>query len=311
MADFKSNGKILLTGEYVVLDGAKALALPTSKGQHLEVVEAGKDIIDWKSINENGEVWFKMKFAIENGEFQTFLDTELQKDPEARNTALRLQQILASAYKLNPEKFGEEKGYSITTRLEFNRNWGLGSSSSLINNLAQWLEVDPYILLEKSFGGSGYDIAAAGSSHPITYQKTQNGPVFFAADFNPPFSDELFFVYLNKKQNSREAIAHYRNQGRKNITDLAEKISGITEQVISCDNLEEFKLLMQAHETLISKAIEIPRVQHQLFPDFTGLIKSLGGWGGDFILATGGEEEKNYFREKGYKTIFDYSDLIL
>ena len=30
---FYSNGKLLITGEYVVLDGAKALALPTKFGQ--------------------------------------------------------------------------------------------------------------------------------------------------------------------------------------------------------------------------------------------------------------------------------------
>lgn len=311
MAVFKSNGKILLTGEYVVLDGAKALALPTSKGQSLEVAEAGKDIIDWKSLDENDGIWFRMKFAIEKGEFQTFLDAELQKDPEARNTALRLQQILASAYELNPDKFAREKGYAITTKLDFSREWGLGSSSTLINNLAQWLEIDPYKLLEKTFEGSGYDIAAAGSRHPITFQKTESGPISLTVDFNPPFKNELFFVYLNKKQNSREAIAHYRNKSPENISELSEKISGITEQVISCDNLEEFKLLMQAHETLISKAINIPRLQHQLFSDYPGLIKSLGGWGGDFLLATGGEEERDYFRKKGYNTIFDYSDLIL
>ena len=34
---FYSHGKLLLTGEYVVLDGAKALAIPTNKGQYLTV----------------------------------------------------------------------------------------------------------------------------------------------------------------------------------------------------------------------------------------------------------------------------------
>ena len=35
--NFYSNGKLLLTAEYLVLDGAKALALPTKFGQDLEV----------------------------------------------------------------------------------------------------------------------------------------------------------------------------------------------------------------------------------------------------------------------------------
>jgi len=34
---YRSNGKLLLTGEYVVLDGALSLALPTTLGQRLTV----------------------------------------------------------------------------------------------------------------------------------------------------------------------------------------------------------------------------------------------------------------------------------
>lgn len=310
MQVFRSNGKILLTGEYAVLDGAKSLALPTKKGQSLKVEEGEKELISWTSKDENEKIWFQCDFRIGNGDFQALYSKNGKDDPEFENTAKRLQQILNSAFKANQEPF-HGRGYKITTELDFNRKWGLGTSSTLINNLATWLEVDPYRLLQESFGGSGYDIAAAKSDYPITYQITENGPVAFTADFHPDFQDKLFFVYLNRKQNSREAIAHYRNQPKENITNLTEKISGITEQLIKSESLEEFKMLLQAHETLISKAINLPRIQKQLFPDYNGLIKSLGGWGGDFILATGGEPEKEYLKRKGYNTIFNYPDLIL
>ena len=36
MSSYFSNGKLLLTSEYGVLGGAKALALPCKKGQNLE-----------------------------------------------------------------------------------------------------------------------------------------------------------------------------------------------------------------------------------------------------------------------------------
>ena len=42
---FYSNGKLLITGEYVVLDGAKALALPTKFGQSLVVKQGPKNQI--------------------------------------------------------------------------------------------------------------------------------------------------------------------------------------------------------------------------------------------------------------------------
>ncbi len=311
MQKFKSNGKILLTGEYAVLDGAKALALPCRKGQTLEVEKGQEETIEWKSLDNNMVTWFEGEFRINKGEFQPVLSKNQENNPEMINTANRLQQILKAAFNMNSEKFLKNDGFKVTTHLEFNRHWGLGTSSTLINNMANWLEVPPYKLLEASFGGSGFDIAAARHEHPITFQLTPQGPQAFISDFNPPFQDSLFFVYLNRKQNSREAIAHYRNQSSQDVTALTEKISGITEQIIHSEYLEEFKMLLNAHETLISKAINLPKIKLELFPDFPGLVKSLGGWGGDFILATGQEEEKEYFRKKGYNTIFYYRDLIL
>ena len=310
MENFRSNGKILLTGEYAVLDGAKSLALPTKFGQRMEALEGGESLLSWKSYDKDGKTWFRGKFKIIDEKVQTLLQPEDEKDPGQKAIASRLEKILTSAYKAKPQSL-KGKSYSIKTYLEFNREWGLGSSSTLINNLAQWLKIDPYQLLEESFGGSGYDIAAAGSNHPITYQKTEKGPVSLTADFDPPFKEELFFVYLNRKQNSREAIAHYRNQPKSNIEELIDKISGVTEQIIQTSSLAEFELLLQAHEALISNTINLPRVQNDLFEDYPRFIKSLGGWGGDFILATGGKNEKDYFRKKGYKTIFDYSEFIL
>ncbi|MFV8225054.1 GYDIA family GHMP kinase [Christiangramia aquimixticola] len=305
MQEFRSNGKILLTGEYAVLDGAKSLALPTTKGQTLKVDGGEQNLLTWKSYDEKNKVWFETRFKINEGDFELEISTQ---DPDSGKITTRLQQILKQLFKIHPEKF--ITGLDISTHLDFNRNWGLGTSSTLINNLAQWIDTDPYQLLAETFGGSGYDIAAAQNDHPITYQLTQKGVSVFTADFNPEFKDELFFVYLNKKQNSREAIAHYRKQDPTQLQELIDKISGITEQIIHSTNLTEFKMLLQAHETLISKTIQLPRIQKQLFPDFNGLVKSLGAWGGDFVLATGKEKEKEFFRQKGYQDILDYNELI-
>ncbi len=306
MQQYRSNGKLLITGEYAVLNGAKSLAVPTRLGQQMEVSEGEENKIFWTSLDEYKNIWFEVEFTIDDGEFNPMINRDNSAQPEV---TARLQQLFKSAFKANVEAF-TDKGYIVTTQLDFNRKWGLGTSSTLVNNLAQWLHINPYRLLEESFGGSGYDIAVAGSNLPVTYQLTTNGPAALTADFDPAFKDELFFVYLNRKQNSREAIAHYKNQPLDNIHDLTEKISGITEQIISCGNIEEFRMLINAHEVLISLAINLPRIKTTLFPDFPGLIKSLGGWGGDFILASGRDEEKQYFREKGYSTIFEYSELI-
>ncbi|APU67733.1 GYDIA family GHMP kinase [Christiangramia flava] len=305
--NFKSNGKILLTAEYAVLDGAKALALPTKFGQSMEVSLSGSPgIIQWKSLDANGNTWFETRMQIsENG----ILSAAHSADKEEKKLVERLEQILNHCFDKKPGFF-HGKGFTITTRLDFDRSWGLGTSSTLINNLAQWLEIDAFDLLANTFGGSGYDLAAAANDQPITYQLGTGKPAVFKADFNPPFQDELFFVYLNRKQNSRQAIARYKAQ-ESEIQKLVEKISGLTEQIMQCEDLPTFELLLNTHEALISQAIALPQVKNELFPDFPGSIKSLGGWGGDFVLATGNEQAENYFRNKNYHTIFRYQDLIL
>ena len=154
------------------------------------------------------------------------------------------------------------------------------------------------------------DIAAAQIKQAFTYQKGQNNRSALTVSFNPVFKDYLFFVHLNRKQNSRASISHYKEQPKEFLEETITKISALTSRFISCESLEEFNLLIEIHETLISKLINIPKIKSKLFPDYPGAIKSLGGWGGDFILATGGEFEKNYFRKKGFKTILAYSGIV-
>ncbi|MDR9457098.1 MAG: GYDIA family GHMP kinase [Salegentibacter sp.] len=306
MKKFYSHGKLLITGEYAVLDGAKALALPTKYGQEMQVESTDKPEISWTSLDEKEDIWFGGSFILKNDNF--FLKEENNK-PSVLDS--RLLQVLNAAKMLNPEFFSEKQGFKITTKLDFNRKWGLGSSSTLINNIASWLNIDAYKLLEKTFGGSGYDIAAAQQDSAFTYQLIKGQASVLKSHFEPQFEDKLFFVYLNQKQNSREAIAHYRNQPRENIDVLTDKISGLTEQFLHCETLHEFRVLMDLHETLISKAINLPKIKTRLFPDFSGSIKSLGGWGGDFVLATGSEEDQQYFRDKNYNTIIPFSKMKL
>ena len=299
---FYGHGKLLITGEYLVLDGALALAIPTKKGQKLTVAEAEQPGITWEGLKESGEVWFTfhLDYALFN-----------QSQPAAsENPEIRLLQILLAAQKLNPEFLKEQPSLKVTTQLEFHQKWGLGSSSTLIYMLAQWAEVDAYKLLELTFGGSGYDIACAGNDSPILYQRSEDVPQVFQTNFYPDFSDQLFFVYLNKKQNSREAIANYRKQPEARKKEAIQKVSGITETLLTVDSIFSFNVLIEAHERIIASVLNIPTVKQNLFPDFKGSVKSLGAWGGDFILATGGPEAQDYFRAKGYETILSFDEMI-
>jgi hypothetical protein len=61
----------------------------------------------------------------------------------------------------------------------------------------------------------------------------------------------------------------------------------------------------------MSEILEIQTVKNSLFSDFNGTVKSLGAWGGDFVLVVSNENPTAYFKAKGFETIITYSDMIL
>lgn len=302
METFYSHGKLLISSEYAVLDGAIALALPTKFGQSLDVESNSDNTIHWKSISNSGNVWFEAVFII---------DTTLKiSSKNTSNIAVRLVQVLEALQQLNPTLFEAHKGYALTTTLEFPENWGLGSSSTLINNLAQWAQVDAFKLLELTFGGSGFDIACAQQDTGILFQLDKEKPTVKSVGFSPPFLDALFFVHRNQKQNSRDGIRSYKTLTANQSLDFSE-LNSLTLDLLNCSDLKNFESLIEQHERYISTLIQQPPLKEALFSDYKGAIKSLGAWGGDFFLATGDPSSIEYFKSKGYTTILPFSEMIL
>ena len=264
--EFYSNGKLLLSGEYAILDGALGLAIPTSYGQSLHVTPTTSGFLEWASLDENDEVWFTVKLDISNLEVISTSNEAIAKV---------LVTLLLEANTQNPLLLTDSDGFQIETRLTFPKSWGLGTSSTLINNLAQWARVDAYQLL-----------------------------------WNAIFKDSLYFVHLNQKQSSKKAITNYREQ-QFDKPQLIKNISSITQKIINASTLSGFESLMEEHEALLSNILNIAPVKQQLFPDYFGMVKSLGAWGGDFVLATGDDKTIPYFKAKGYPTIIPYSKMVL
>lgn len=298
--EFYSNGKLLLSGEYAILDGALGLAIPTSYGQSLQVTPTSSGVLEWTSLDENDHSWFSATFDLANLKIVSTSDEAM---------AQTLAHLLLEANAQNPLLLTDSDGFEVTTRLTFPRSWGLGTSSTLINNLAQWARVDAYQLLWNAFGGSGYDIACAQHNSPITYRRLDGEPKVETIDFDPIFKDSLYFVHLNQKQSSKEAIANYKNR-QFDRNKLIQEISSITHRMIEVPTLAGFESLMEKHENLLSDVLQEQPVKQRLFPDYFGMIKSLGAWGGDFVLATGDEKTMAYFKGKGYSTVIPYSRMI-
>ena len=300
---FYSHGKLLITGEYVVLDGAKAFALPTKFGQNLIVEEATDEHIHWTSYDSDGTIWFEDTIPFSS-------ITKKERFDDSASIKNTLIEILHEAYLMNGDFISKGKGYKIKTELTFPKFWGLGTSSTLINNIGQWLEVDAFELLKRSFGGSGYDIACAQNNTGILYQLVDEKPVVEIVDFNPSFTDKIFFVYLNKKQNSKAAIASYYNK-IGDVHKTIPAINKITKRIVEASHLKEFALALEEHEIALSNILELPTVKEVLFPDFEGVIKSLGAWGGDFVMSVSKENPTDYFKEKGFEVVVPYGEMIL
>jgi mevalonate kinase len=298
---FRANGKLLISGEYLVLDGAKALAVPSRYGQSLDVQtrDANQRKVEWRAMDENDRIWLEVWF---DKNFQILFASDEQA---ARN----LQSILRYASILNPSFLTDQKHYEITTWLQFNRKWGLGSSSSLISCVAQWSGVNSFELLRQTMGGSGYDVACAHHNSPIFYQLQNNKPKVEEVAFNPPFADELFFVYLNQKQDSQKEVGNYHKlEFDREVT--ANHITALTDKLTTVDDLHGFEEILNQLEETTGKAIGKKPIRESRFSDYPGAIKSLGAWGGDFILATR-KEAINYFSKKGFDTIIPFEEMVI
>lgn len=257
--------------------------------------------LHWKSYNHLGEIWLEGIWDVQQQQWQSICDS---------NKAQYIQSLFQYA---DAELGIDLSGYAVSTWLEFPNEWGLGSSSTLISLLAQWWRTDPYYLLQKSFGGSGYDIACATSDTPVLYQKTFPQPKAESVQFDPVFKDWLAFLYLGQKQDSREGIRYYKSlQGDK--SEWINEINDISRKILKCEDFDEFEYLLSVHEVVISRMLQIEKVKDRLFPDYWGAIKSLGAWGGDFVLVTHHgdfEEAKAYFSELGYDTLIPYTEMVL
>ncbi len=300
MIRLRANGKLLLTGEYCILDGALALAIPTIYGQQLEVTPTNSlTETSWESEDVNGNCWFSARWLAMDHRFQRLEAS----DPD---TAERLEHLLSAALELGAD-FELLRSRRFRTKLDFPREWGLGTSSTLVYLVAEYLKVDAYFLLDRAFGGSGYDVACAGARQPILFQRRQ----FVEIPWEPLFRSAIYFVYQGRKQDSREGIRRYREQTVAEV-DI-DHISALTMALVRTDDLDEATDILREHEQHVGRMLAATPIQDRYFSDFPGAVKSLGAWGGDFAVALSPwpeQETRRYFNEKGYSLVMTYDKML-
>lgn len=275
-----------------MLKGALALAIPTRFGQHLTYSKADSPFLEWQSFDHHQNLWLKVTF-----------DSQLKIiSTSDEDKGEFLQNLLRKGFELSGEEFRAGK---IETHLEFDRSWGLGSSSTLTYLIAHWLGADQMKLHFATQNGSGYDVACASARSALLYRWEKDVHVHPLK--LPEVYNQVYFIHLNQKQLSAPEAKLFLNT--EHPPAALKRISEISMALTLVNSLEELQSLLREHEAILSALLQKPTVQQKLFPDFRGTVKSLGAWGGDFVMAVG--EAPSYFRSKGFHTILSYPEITL
>ncbi len=301
----KANGKLLLTGEYLILKGAKSLALPLKLGQSLQMKTSAGSDLTWKALDADKSEWFSARIDLFNFNVEKTSDTA---------KADFLRRIIKKAAGINSDFLSQWKKYRITTKLDFNKEWGLGSSSTLVYLIAQLAEVNPFDLYFRLFDGSAYDVACAYAQAPIKYQLTEESIELEEINFKPEYRDHIYFVYSGQKKDSQVAVQEFKASYKPSKLNEVEAISEMTDAILEAKSIQEFNRLIQSHEDLMSKVLGQPTVKERFFPENGVTVKSLGAWGGDFFLFSSENDPADIPKkldEKGFKTYFKWDEIVL
>ncbi len=303
MTIFHAHGKLLISAEYMVMHGSKALAVPLQQGQSLHKIRSeNREVFTWKAFYQE-QLWFHASLDPASLKILDTGDTEM---------AQRLQQMITACIELMPSFQEDLVRWDVETFLEFSPLWGFGSSSTLITLLAVWAEINPLDLHFQVSDGSGYDVACATAEGPILYTLRDHSPHYQHVPFDPPFSHQLYFAWLGKKQ----LTAAHLKQLAGGVSPDDETIlhfSQLTDRMIAADNLDTFQALMMEHEEKLSQILGIEKISTSRFPGLPGTVKSLGAWGGDFVMIASGASEKelfDYLYQRDIQLIYRYQELI-
>lgn len=298
--EFSASGKLLLFGEYLVLRGAKSLVMPLHYRQTLTISPYPSENILWKCF-EKGIEWLEIEFS---PELEFIKSTDEKK-------GIIVQSLLQLIQKERPSL--KIAGLHFHFEIDFDRNFGFGTSSTFLSLLSQWSRVNPYLLMEKSFGGSGFDLAAATARGPLIYQteglSNDAKRKIETVKIPEEISKQLLFVYTGKKKKTRGEVSNFEKM--KTSQHQINEMNNIIDKALAND-IENFEVQMKRSELLLSTILGVSTIQSTYFSDYPFAVKSLGAWGGDFIMAAFRKEEdaRNYFLEKGMNPIFNYQHLI-
>lgn len=198
----------------------------------------------------------------------------------------------------------------VETRLEFERHWGWGSSSTLIALIAHWLDVDALALHFKVSKGSGYDVACATATGPLFYARHGNQAQVKPANLQAWPTEALHLVYLGQKKDSQDAVATYLQKPMD--AEALQTLSAFSERFAGATTADELAQACVEHEAFLVPHLGIPSPVEDLCQNAYAGGKSLGAWGGDFALMVAPKPEAlNYLQTNDLGPVFSWKEVCL
>ncbi len=338
MQSYYAPGKILLVGEYAVTKGFEGLAVPVKTGQWMDVWEFNspgnaEDRLIFNALDLHGATWFSESFDIEflKRNSANYADARISEDSnQAANSAEALNtaeapstnaptdsedsHLLKVLTLVSPNFWKPGKSYRFETRLEFDRNSGLGSSSTFIELVCRYFKLDPFQVQDKVFGGSGYDVAIAAVQKPLIFWRTENDIHFRQWSLNPELTKDWKVVFLGNKVNSRTSTSHVNDM----LDDLAKdenyqmQIQKIIEIVRDAKELMAVETGIEMYQMFLSQLLGMvtPYTFFGVKPLPRGVCKWLGAWGGDMLLVNSVVWDAYYSLWNGCE-VKNWNDLVI
>lgn len=296
--EIRASGKLMISGEYAVLDGARTWAIPTKYGQTLTANPSPGAGMRWTSLDHNGKKWFEALWDGE-GRLIDFTDSD---------AAELLHDLLHFSTTKGAAPFS---GWNVHTSIDFPREWGLGTSSSMVALLGRWLQMDPFTLFDHAMTGSGYDVAVASSNRGCVYRIDKGNREIVHVDHIPAFADHLYFVYSGSKQSSQKEVLKYSRIDLNRRLSIVSDVNTLTQSLLTAKTIEEFSSAMRKHESMLGTILE-RETMNEKWSSIAGAMKHLGAWGGDFfLLATTDKADLQRLQDEGVREIFPWKEMML
>jgi len=100
-------------------------------------------------------------------------------------------------------------------------------------------------------------------------------------ELHPEIKKHMYFGVLGKK---------VKSPSLSNLI-FSEELNSIVMEISQCKNIDEFIILLTAHDKIISKTINVPC----FFESSSAYSKYLGTWGGDTVLLIDPKHKKHLY----------------